>query len=152
MQRSLDYLRKQRDYQTWVLEKRIWTKDVDNLWQPGHLQDMAGFDIFCWSPNHKPLLVQVTSSSNHAARVAKLLSLPSTEILHASHLIEVHSWGPRVKDGKDWWCGRIERLELGLAGCQFVRVDERWSRRLGARKPAPPKSGARPLYRDLYDT
>lgn len=86
------------------LRSHGWTCAIVEKWN-AHArckQDLFGFgDILCIRPGHQPLLVQTTTQSNAAARVAKIISEPraKTWLLTASD-IQVHGWAKRGARGK----------------------------------------------------
>lgn len=85
---SLDYLNK-AGWTCWVVEKRLPI--------PGkHVtQDCFNFaDILAYHVNGAIALVQTTSSSNHAARRAKILSNPYFAGWKKAYgTVFLHSWG-----------------------------------------------------------
>lgn len=93
-QRSLAYLR-----------ARGWTCDIAERKHGPISRDLFGaFDIVGFGPLCKCLLVQTTSKSNFASRVAKVRACPDlASLLACGVAIEVHGWGDEVEP-------RIERV------------------------------------------
>lgn len=74
-----------------------YTAAVTERWNPHAKvrQDLFGFiDVLAFRPDRGWLLVQATSGSNHASRVAKILGLPLARRAAGTPctLIEVWSW------------------------------------------------------------
>ena len=90
-ERSLALLRKQ-GYEAAVVER----------WNPHAKlrQDLFGFaDIMAVRPGSPPVMLQVTSRTNHAARRSKVLdSLSAHACAAAGMKVVVHSWG-KLKAG-----------------------------------------------------
>lgn len=92
-QRSLAMLR-EMGYLVAVVEKFV------RFPPPGHRVDLFGFgDLLAVKPGFPPLLVQTTTGSNAAARVAKIHASKEFQILfRAGWDVVVHGWrkgGPR---------------------------------------------------------
>ncbi len=85
-----------------ALRAEGWLCDVVERWVPGanirrDLFNMA--DLLAVKPGEKPLLVQVTSS-NVAARVAKIHANQHLDTVRDSFAIEVHGWRKSAKNGR----------------------------------------------------
>lgn len=103
-QRSVKYLREQG-----------WTVAVVEHWNPYARirQDLFGFaDLIAVKRAMFPLLVQVTSGSNVAARITKIKSLPAfVDCHHGGFYIFVHGWAKRGPRGEaKTWTLREERI------------------------------------------
>lgn len=74
--------------------------------------DLWGFDLL-WLKGHELGFVQVTTADNAAARIKKLIELPTTMSIAFHNVVEVHSWAQRGPRGKRklWTCQR-RRLVL----------------------------------------
>lgn len=80
--------------------------------------DLFGFaDLLAMKPGEIPLLIQVTSGANAAARIAKILEEPRAHTaLHSGFRIEVHGWRKikKKRGGKAMiWAPRIVNVEAG---------------------------------------
>lgn len=79
-----------------ALERGGWSVAIVERWNPHARirQDLFGFaDLLAVKAGEAPLLVQVTSGSNAAARIAKITNEPrALTCLRASMRIEVHGW------------------------------------------------------------
>lgn len=101
-----------------MLRKEGWTVGKTEHWNPhvprpggmGVRQDLLGFiDLVCFS-GAGVLVVQTTSGSNAAARIAKIREIPAhAAVLASGARIEVHSWRKRGLRGKRklWSCARM---------------------------------------------
>jgi len=147
-ERSLKYAR-ERDYSPGILERWTYIPVGGGAWKPHKKHDWFGFDIGCAHPTKRPLFIQTTSSSNHAARVTKLLLIPEVKMLAGWADLEVNSWGPRKKGGKEYTVGRIERLVLDAFGELVVeRQPDVWATRPKPKRRKPAERST--LLRDLY--
>jgi len=80
---------------------------------------LFGFgDLLAVKPGEIPKIVQVTSGSNAASRIAKIKSIPEALIcLRSGFLIEVHGWRKvKVKRGGKAmrWDPRIEPVTIDM--------------------------------------
>lgn len=66
--------------------------------------DLFGFaDLMCIHPHMTPVLVQVTSGTNLAARVRKIIAEPRALIAIQSGIgVEVHGWRKLKSNGNRW--------------------------------------------------
>lgn len=94
-----------------------WTVGIVERWIPQARKrsDLWGFaDLAALHPAHQSvLLVQTTSASNHAARRAKLLALPTVALAkQAGCMVQIISWAVRKPRGTKVrrWTARIEAL------------------------------------------
>jgi hypothetical protein len=96
-----------------ALREEGYTYAITDHWNPwaGIRQDAFGFvDIIAVRRGEPIRFIQTTAGSGHAARVAKILSLPAAKLIHDSGiLIEVWSWAKQGARGerKLWKC-RVE--------------------------------------------
>ena len=84
-----------------MLRARGYVCKVVEHWNPHAKirQDLWGCDIIAVRRGVPPTLVQTTTASNQAARIAKLQALPSTAfLLRAGWEIVVHGWKSRGCD------------------------------------------------------
>ena len=125
-QRSLNHLRK-RGYACQVVERWVFPPGAEH----GRRFDCWGCDLLgVHTEGTKPIiLVQTTSSSNHAARVTKMIERPELCYwIESGARVECHSWGTRKKDGREYWVGRVERGTLDALGqLIFMRLPDVWS-------------------------
>lgn len=94
-----------------------WTAEVVEKWNPHVRQrkDLFGFaDVIAMKPGEVPRLIQVTSGSNTAARIAKIREEPmAATALQSGFAIEVHGWRKlKVKRGgkAERWTPKIEQI------------------------------------------
>lgn len=100
-----------------MLKADGWTCAVVERWNPHARirQDLFGFaDLLAMKAGRVPLLVQVTSGSNVAARLAKIIAEPRALIaIRAGFAIEIHGWRKlKVARGKAAvrWMPRVEKV------------------------------------------
>lgn len=83
-----------------------WTAEIVERWNPHSRtrHDLFGFvDLIAVKAGHKPLLVQVTSGSNTAARIQKIKALETYPlVLAAGFAVEVHGWRKLVSNRNRW--------------------------------------------------
>lgn len=100
-----------------LLKSSGWTCAVVERWNPHARirQDLFGFaDLLAMKAGYTPKLIQVTSGSNVAARVAKIIAEPRALLaLRSGFAIEVHGWRKlKVARGKAAvrWMPRVEHV------------------------------------------
>lgn len=72
--------------------------------------DLWGFVDILAIRGNETVGIQVTSASNHSARVKKIMDSPlSVKLILAGWILEVRSWGK--KKGK--WVERVQVIEIG---------------------------------------
>ena len=98
----------------WLEEQGFVVEDCER-WVRGanRTQDLLGFaDLMALRFNEPPMLVQVTSASNHAARRTKILDEPRAALAaFIGFDLYVHSWKAPSKQKPDW---RMRREKLTL--------------------------------------
>jgi hypothetical protein len=101
-----------------MLRDEGWSAEVVEKWNPHVRQrkDLFGFaDVLAMKPDERPMLLQVTSGSNTAARIAKIKDEPLAAIaLQSGFQIAVHGWRKlKLKRGGKAmrWSPKIENIE-----------------------------------------
>jgi hypothetical protein len=99
------------------LRRAGWTAAVVERWNPfgGVRQDLFGFaDVLAVREGEPPLLIQTTSASNLAARVAKALARPELRTwLATGSRFEAWGWGKRgAKGARKLWRCCVRELSL----------------------------------------
>lgn len=89
-----------------ILRNEGWTAQIVERWNPHARvrQDLFGFvDIIAFARDKRPLLVQTTTASNLAARVAKIRSIEAAaEALRSGFDVQVHGWRAPTKTRRTW--------------------------------------------------
>lgn len=108
-----------------MLRDEGWTVEVVEKWNPHSRtrHDLFGFaDLIAIRPGRKPLLVQVTSGTNTAARVTKIEGLDSYPVVLACGFdVEVHGWR-KLASNRNRWTPKIVPL-TGLKECLPMPCD-----------------------------
>jgi hypothetical protein len=117
-QRSLDYLRKNGAIAGIVERYNQYSRKRN---------DLFGFiDIVAIQLDHTILGVQCTSASNHAARVAKILSAECNDAalrwLLAGAQLQVMSWSKRITKKKDGSKAKVGRWTVRIEPMTLIRL------------------------------
>jgi hypothetical protein len=90
-----------------------YTAEVTEKWNPHAKirQDLFGFvDVIGIKAGRKPLLVQTTSGSNVAARIAKMSGIPAVQLaIDCGFDVQVHGWR-KLASNRNRWTPRIVSL------------------------------------------
>jgi hypothetical protein len=89
-----------------LLREEGWTVEIVEHWNPfakRRIDLFGAADLIAIREGCRHLLVQVTTASHVADRIAKILSLPAMDLwLKTDGEIEVHGWRAPTKTNRRW--------------------------------------------------